>query len=263
MYAGQWQRQNRTAPRRKTPLYSQAKCATPSPELKGYLSVSHLLIHRNHYYYVTLLRHIFHPLEKRHDGHCILIAPTLVETYSWDPKYVHGEKMSENESEIILHALREIVQGLRIFSLQIEHETGISGAQLFVLQKIHEANRPLSLSEVARLTLTHISSVSVVVRKLHEQKFIKKLSAEQDQRKSVISLDKKGLQLLKLQPKTAQHALIAAIQSLDTADQKMLAKLLSVVSKRAKLTLPLAPMFFEESSIRVKNTKAKRTANKA
>jgi len=38
-----------------------------------------------------------------------------------------------------LDALRRIVQGLQLYSAQAERRTGLSGAQLFVLQQLAEA----------------------------------------------------------------------------------------------------------------------------
>jgi tetratricopeptide (TPR) repeat protein len=64
--------------------------------------------------------------------------------------------------------LREIVQALRESSRRAEQRLGISGAQLFVLEKLADAPSQ-SLNDLAARTFTHQSSVSTVVARLVEQ----------------------------------------------------------------------------------------------
>jgi DNA-binding MarR family transcriptional regulator len=66
------------------------------------------------------------------------------------------------DTRTILDAIRHIVRALRIASRSAEQSVGLSAAQLFVLQKLAEGDG-ISLGELARLTLTHQSSVSVIV----------------------------------------------------------------------------------------------------
>jgi DNA-binding MarR family transcriptional regulator len=65
----------------------------------------------------------------------------------------------------VLDSLRRIVQVLRESSRRAERQLGISGAQLFVLEKLAEAPSQ-SLNELAERTHTHQSSVSTVVARL-------------------------------------------------------------------------------------------------
>ena len=62
----------------------------------------------------------------------------------------------------VLDSLRRIVRSLLESSRRAEQQLGITGAQLFVLEKLAAA-RALSLNELAERTHTHQSSVSTVV----------------------------------------------------------------------------------------------------
>ena len=65
----------------------------------------------------------------------------------------------------VLDGVRRIVQNLRESSRWAEKNLGMSGAQLFVLQKLAESPAQ-SLNALAALTHTHQSSVSTVVNRL-------------------------------------------------------------------------------------------------
>jgi len=55
------------------------------------------------------------------------------------------------------------VQALRVSSRAAERDVGLSAAQLFVLDRLAGADQALCVNELAQRTLTHQSSVSVVV----------------------------------------------------------------------------------------------------
>ena len=58
-----------------------------------------------------------------------------------------------------MDAVRRIVQALRRSSVAASSAVGLSGAQLFVLQQLSLAEKPLSLADLAARTLTDQSSV--------------------------------------------------------------------------------------------------------
>src|SRR5215510_9659095 len=70
-----------------------------------------------------------------------------------------------HETRDILDAVRRIVRTLHESSRASEKTLGLSGAQLFVLQKLADAPG-LSLNALAGLTHTHQSSVSTVLSRL-------------------------------------------------------------------------------------------------
>lgn len=153
--------------------------------------------------------------------------------------------MSSSETRV-LTAVRRIVRALRVSSRAAERELGLSGAQLFVLQKLAGARRPLSIGELARKTLTHQSSVSVVVARLVKRGLARSRPSPSDARKLEVALTAKGRALLRRAPGAAQERVIAAVSRLEPGRRARLASLLEQVIEHAGLGEGPAPMFFEE-----------------
>src|SRR4051812_6915818 len=83
------------------------------------------------------------------------------------------------DARSVLDSIRRIVRALRVSSRRAELNVGLSGAQLFVLQKLAEGGR-LSVNELAAKTLTHQSSVSVVVQRLSARGLVSSSRSAQD-----------------------------------------------------------------------------------
>ena len=80
--------------------------------------------------------------------------------------YCMGTHVSRGaDVQAVLDGVRRIVQALRASSRWAEQHVGLSGAQLFVLQKLAETPG-MSVNELAERTHTHQSSVSTVVSRL-------------------------------------------------------------------------------------------------
>jgi DNA-binding MarR family transcriptional regulator len=149
------------------------------------------------------------------------------------------------ETRNILNAIRRLVQTIRVASRDSEKTVGLSAAQLFVLRKLDEEG-DLSLNDLADATLTHQSSVSVVVTKLVERGLIKRVRSKHDGRQLVLNVTAKGLALLKKAPKPAQDNLIVGIESLDAKTRKELDGSLAKLTKALHLSPDKpAPMLFE------------------
>ena len=86
------------------------------------------------------------------------------------------------EVRAALDAVRRIVQALRVAGRDGERRTGLSSAQLFALQQIAE-HPSVSINDLAALTFTHQSSVSVVIQRLVRQRLVAKVPASDDRRR--------------------------------------------------------------------------------
>jgi MarR family transcriptional regulator, lower aerobic nicotinate degradation pathway regulator len=146
----------------------------------------------------------------------------------------------------VLDALRRVVQALREYSRMAERRYGLSGAQLYVLQKLVESSdSAVSLNDLARLTHTHQSSVSTVVTRLVEQGLVRRVRSERDARMLELTLTGAGARLIKRSPDATQVRLVRAIQSLPRGRRKALASSLSDIAKA--VGAPGAPpMLFED-----------------
>jgi DNA-binding MarR family transcriptional regulator len=114
-----------------------------------------------------------------------------------------------------------------------------------VLQKLAE-EPSLSLNELAARTLTHQSSVSVVVSRLVDAGLVSRSTSRSDQRRVVLSLSTKGRALVRNSPDAAQHRLISAIEGLPAKNRRSLALQLEALVRRAGIGGEEAALFFEE-----------------
>jgi DNA-binding MarR family transcriptional regulator len=149
---------------------------------------------------------------------------------------------------VALDAFRHIVQALRVGRVG-EDCGGLGSAQLFALQQIAE-HPDASINDVAALTCTHQSSVSVVIQRLVRQRLVAKVVSSQDRRRQRLAVTAKGRRLLGRAPVAVQEHLIAAIAALPVTDRRALARSLSAVARLVapEGVAPHPPMFFEDVS---------------
>lgn len=133
-----------------------------------------------------------------------------------------------------MDAIRRLVHGLRVYSRATEKKYGLSLAQLFVLQRLSDVPS-LSLSALAERTVTHQSSVSVVVSRLVEAGLVQRTRSPVDGRSRNVALTAKGRAVLRRAPPATQERMIAAIAALSPAQRRSLAELLENVVERCGL----------------------------
>lgn len=149
-----------------------------------------------------------------------------------------------SDAQRVLDGMRRIVQALRVSSRQAERRVGLSGAQLFVLQRLVEGDG-ISVGDLARRTHTHQSSVSVVVSRLVEAGLVERSKSEVDGRAVVLIVTEEGRTALKGAPQLAQGQLIAALHKLSPARRRELADGMEAWVRAAGLDEGEAAMFFE------------------
>jgi len=148
-----------------------------------------------------------------------------------------------------MDSVRRIVQVLRVGARAAERDAGVSGAQLFVLERLAASDRPLSVNELAERTLTHQSSVSVVVRKLESRGLVERNPAADDARRAQLSLTAKARALLGKAPRAAQDQILHALAGMSESNRRSLARLLGEWAQRVSGADGEAPaaMLFEDS----------------
>ncbi len=176
-------------------------------------------------------------------------------------KMARSEKgKSGDEIRDVLDSFRRIVRLLRLSSREAEREVGLSGAQLFVLQKLSEA-KMLSVNDLAERTHTHQSSVSVVAQTLVDKGLVSRARAPDDARRLELTLTSAAKTLLRKAPGAAQDRLIDAIQKLAPATRKQLASGLSKLVDEAGLGDTEAPMLMNEAPTAKKGKAKKGSGN--
>jgi DNA-binding MarR family transcriptional regulator len=152
----------------------------------------------------------------------------------------------QSDTRRVLDSIRRIVQTLRVAARQAEVRFGLSAAQLFVLQRLAE-RETASVNELAARTLTHQSSVSVVVSRLVARGLVARSASRADGRRLELSVTAKGRSLVRRAPAAAQERLIDAIERLPAAKRDELANLLARVADHAADTTAPPALFFEEA----------------
>ncbi len=148
---------------------------------------------------------------------------------------------------MVMDSIRRIVRLLRVSARASERLVGISGAQLFVLQQLAEAG-PCSIGELAEATLTHQSSVSVVVSRLIERGFVSRRASEADGRRAEVMLTPAGRALLRRAPPMAQAHLISGLRRMGAAERGALAQGLSALVREIGADAQAPTLFFEDEA---------------
>jgi DNA-binding MarR family transcriptional regulator len=158
----------------------------------------------------------------------------------------HTLSDSDQDVRRALDAIRRIVQALRKFDRQADKRVGLSGAQLFVLQKLR-GGRAASMNDLAERTHTHQSSVSVVAQKLVDRKLVRRSQPKADARVVELALTPKGRKLLRGAPAAAQDQLVAALRQLPVRRRRQLAVLLEELAGNTRSGARPPALFFEDA----------------
>jgi DNA-binding MarR family transcriptional regulator len=144
-----------------------------------------------------------------------------------------------------LDALRRIVRVLRLSATGVEKTTGMSAAQLFVLQCV-AAQPGASLSELAERTMTDRTSVAAVVDRLTARGFVERQRSTSDRRRVDVAPTPAGLAILASAPHPPTVTLIGAMTSLDEPNLRCLADGLHLLEQALGVANEPAGMLFED-----------------
>ncbi len=153
------------------------------------------------------------------------------------------------DTRLALDAIRRIVHALRESSRRAERHVGLTGAQLFVLQKLAEA-APASVNDLAARTHTHQSTVSTVVARLVARRLVARTRSVEDGRRVQLSLTTAGRRLVTRAPDVAQDRLVRAIEKLPARRRQSLAVTLAALADALDLVGAAPAMFFEDAGRR-------------
>jgi DNA-binding MarR family transcriptional regulator len=148
-----------------------------------------------------------------------------------------------------MDALRRVVRALRVSARTAERRFGVSGAQLFVLEKLAEAPAR-AVDELAERTFTDQSSVSIVLTRLEERGLVVRRQSKEDARRVEIALTPGGRALARKAPEPAQERLIAGLRRLRPTQLRSLARGLAALVHALELAGEPPGMFFEDQSSR-------------
>ncbi len=149
------------------------------------------------------------------------------------------------DTQAVLDGIRRLVRALRLASSLAERTLQVSGAQLYVLHTLGREDG-LSVNELAERTLTHQSSVSLVVAKLVQRRWVKRRRSASDARRVELSLTAEGRRVASRAPEPIQDRIVGAIERLPLGERRALARALTKIIRDVGIGAGAAPLFFEE-----------------
>jgi DNA-binding MarR family transcriptional regulator len=162
------------------------------------------------------------------------------------PRRRDSSRDDDGHTANTVEALRRIIHALRTSAGLAVARVGVTGAQLFVLQILAESPA-LSLNELAQRTLTHQSTVSVVVNRLARRGLVTKRRSEDDGRRVELRLSPEGKALVRRSPQVAQGRLIEGLHALPVREGRELARLLRRLVAAMGAAREPAAMFFADT----------------
>ena len=148
-----------------------------------------------------------------------------------------------------LERLRTLIAALSQSARAVERSTGITNAQLFLLQQLAEVES-LSVNDLAARARTQQSTVSIVVARLVRAGLAAKRKSADDRRIAVISLTPKGRRLLRHAPAPPASALLRAIEALPLREARSLADGMDALVRALDLSPSKVTMLFEHAPAR-------------
>jgi DNA-binding MarR family transcriptional regulator len=152
--------------------------------------------------------------------------------------------VADDDVRTAMDAIRRIVGVLRRSARGAEKQVGISGAQLFVMHRLKAG--ALTINELATMTATHQSSVSVVVQRLVDRGLVTRTVPAHDRRRREITLTPAGRGVLRRAPSAAQDRLVGALTELPAPERQVLAAGLAALVRAMGADHEPAEMFFED-----------------
>lgn len=144
-----------------------------------------------------------------------------------------------------LDGVRRVVRALRLAAGSAEQATGLSAAQLFVLQAVH-AHPGRSLTQIAAQTLTDRTSVRAVVDRLVARGLVERQPSAVDRRSVALVATPAADAVLAHAPHPPTRRLLDGLDALDARDLRALARGVAALTRAMGLDGEPAAMLFEE-----------------
>lgn len=161
---------------------------------------------------------------------------------------------------LALAGVRRLDRGLRLAARQVERETGLSAAQLFVLEQLRETPA-MSLNELARRTYTDRSSVSAVVDRLVAARLVSRATDPTDLRRAELRITPRGSRVLERAPAAPTVLLLRGLARLPRARRHALGRVLAELNEA--LGFDTAGLLFEHGIAGVGRTARRRQPRRA
>lgn len=146
-----------------------------------------------------------------------------------------------------LGCVRALVQVLSDTARTVETKTGVTNAQLFLLQQIRNG-REVTVNDLAARALTSQSTVSIVLSRLQRKGLVKRTQSPTDGRRVIVALTAGGKQLLRRAPQPATSEVIRALHRLKPEELRSVCRGLRALGRELGFEFGSPTMLFEGSA---------------
>lgn len=151
----------------------------------------------------------------------------------------------------VLNAFRNLVRGLRSADRAGIQKYGLGSAQIFVLRCLAQ-RQPLSVGDLAEMTATDQSTVSVIIGKLAARGLVESRRSEEDARRAELTLTRKGRNVAARVPQAFTQSFLAGLERLPKPRLRLLAETLQELVEAMDIAEEHPPMLMtdEEKPVR-------------
>jgi DNA-binding MarR family transcriptional regulator len=128
---------------------------------------------------------------------------------------------SRTRSDLVLIALRKIVQAIELNSRSLVKRVGLTGPQLVILQEFWKAET-LSVGEIARNVSLSQATVTGILDRMEKRDLLVRQRSHQDRRRVLVLITESGKQLLEKAPPLMQEAFVDRFNRLEDWEQSMI-----------------------------------------
>jgi DNA-binding MarR family transcriptional regulator len=125
--------------------------------------------------------------------------------------------------EEIIDNLRRLFYVLTEQSRKAEHETGLTGSQLWVIRML-DGTDPLKVSELARRMLLHPATMVGLLDRLETKGLVQRTRSEKDRRVVHVVLSDQARELVRNSPEVAQGLLVNGLEPLTERKVQIISK---------------------------------------
>jgi DNA-binding MarR family transcriptional regulator len=115
-------------------------------------------------------------------------------------------------------------------SKRAEHETGLTGPQLWAIKVISESE-PIKASDLARKMFLHPATVFGIIDRLEARGFVERKRSAKDRRIIEIVLTEQGRYIIRQSPEVAQGLIVSRLEALSENKLKNLSTTLKQLVK--------------------------------
>jgi len=130
----------------------------------------------------------------------------------------------------IIDDIRRIFQSLSEQSKKVEHETGLTGSQLWVV-KILDVTSPIKVTDLARRMYLHPATMVGLLDRLETKGMVQRTRSDRDRRVVHIVITDRGRELVRNSPELLQGLLVNGLEPLSEKKVRIISEGLEQIVK--------------------------------